>query len=232
MYTAEDLKDLTPVDGCATDHGYWMRATGPGAARVANQISGHMIGLYIEKRFNEERVARFFEEFPDGKLPEYYMLVDDPAAPTISHVSLGAPKGHLWGVTKLMGLPLHGFAGGYHTKFGAPPEMKPPMRNLADVEGLALDWDFTGETTATRWTISHENHHWDDAVVAIRDERGRYFQLFCEEDRDLIERGTIRSFEDPVSVGAYLTRLGYLTEGASYFEDPSRGTSGPDTLSP
>lgn len=86
MYTKDDLRDLTLVEGCATDHGYWMRATGPGA----DQISGHRIGSRIASRFDERRVARFFDEHPEGRLPEYYMLVDDPAAPTIAHVSLGA----------------------------------------------------------------------------------------------------------------------------------------------
>lgn len=230
MYTKDDLRDLTLVEGCATDHGYWMRATGPGAARVADQISGHGVGRWIESRFDERCVAQFFDEHPEGRLPEYYMLVDDPAAPTIAHVSLGAAKGDLFGVSNVMSLSLEGRAGGYRVPIDAPKEMFPPMRDLALVENLALRRHYLGDPPAESWTMSYAADG-SFPTLRVRDEMGRnIITLYRDDeyDQELLETLEVGFDElaDPDTVRNMLTRMGYLAEGATYFDPPSRG--GPD----
>lgn len=223
MYDKNDLKDLARVEGCENDKGVWMKATGPGAARIAHAISGHGIGRWIEDRFSQESVEAFFKKHPEGKLAEFYMLVDDPSNPTISYVSLGAAQGDIFGVSKLPRLPVEGFAGDCIQKYGASRSMFPLMKLLADAEGLALDRCFTGERKVEKWTLSRDHHRVSDSVLTVYDDRGRHITYF-ENDvlLDFVASGEIKGIDDVESIRNVLVERGKINEDSEYFEYPRK----------
>jgi hypothetical protein len=79
------LAALAPVEGGETDRGAWVRVTGRDASLLATRLGETAVSRWIETRFERPE--------PEGEaMPEFYLLVDDPAAPTRAHVTLAAAR--------------------------------------------------------------------------------------------------------------------------------------------
>jgi hypothetical protein len=131
------LAALAPVAGGETDQGAWVRIIGRDASLLATRLGETAVSRWIEKRFDGPSC--------EGEaMPEFYLLVDDPAAPTRAHVTLAAARES----DLEAGLPVRMIASGGHTtgyrNDNPYPEFAEAIEILQRVEGLALRPNWMG----------------------------------------------------------------------------------------
>lgn len=136
---AAGLAALTSLEGGETDRGVWVRVTGRDASSLATRLSETAVSLWIESRF--ERVQRDNEV-----LPEFYLLVDDPSAPTRAHVTLAAAReADVTEETRVALIARFGHATGFRNE-NPYPEFAEEIDTLVRAEGLALKPNWMGRT--------------------------------------------------------------------------------------
>jgi len=131
------LAALSPVEGGETDQGAWVRVTGRDASLLATRLGETAVSRWIEKRFDgpsEEGEA----------MPEFYLLVDDPAAPTRARVTLAAAReSDLEAGRQVRMIAPVGHTTGYRND-NPYPEFAEAIDTLARAEGLALKPNWMG----------------------------------------------------------------------------------------
>jgi hypothetical protein len=125
------LAALAPVAGGETNQGVWMRVTGRDASLLATRLGETAVSRWIEKRFEGPSEA-------GEAMPEFYLLVDDPAAPTRAHVTLAAAReSDLETGLRVRIIAPVGHTTGYRND-NPYPEFAEAIETLRRVEGLAL----------------------------------------------------------------------------------------------
>lgn len=131
------LAALAPVAGGETDRGAWLRVTGRDASLLATRLGETAVSRWIEKRF----------EGPSSEgeaMPEFYLLVDDPAAPTRAHVTLAAAReSDLEAGLEVRMIEPCGHATGFRND-NPYPEFAEEIGMLMRAEGLALRPNWMG----------------------------------------------------------------------------------------
>jgi len=132
------LAALSPVRGGETDRGAWLRDSGRDASLLATRLGETAVSRWIEKRFDgpsEEGEA----------MPGFYLLVDDPAAPTRAHVTLAAAReSDLEACARILMIEPCGHATGFRNE-NPYPEFAGEIDTLVRTEGLALKPNWMGQ---------------------------------------------------------------------------------------
>jgi hypothetical protein len=131
------LAALSPVEGGETDRGVWMRVTGRDASLLATRLGETAVSRWIEKRFDGPS--------EEGEvMPEFYLLIDDPATPTRAHVTLAAaPESDLEAGRQVRMIEPCGHATGFRNE-NPYPEFAGEIDTLVRTEGLALKPNWMG----------------------------------------------------------------------------------------
>jgi hypothetical protein len=131
------LAALSPVDGGETDQGGWVRVTGRDASLLATRLGETAVSRWIEKRFDGPS--------SEGEaMPEFYLLVDDPAAPSRAHVTLAATReADIETGGRVLMIDPCGHTTGYRND-NPYPEFAEAIDTLARAEGLALKPNWMG----------------------------------------------------------------------------------------
>lgn len=131
------LAALAPVEEGKTDQGAWVRVTGRDASLLATRLGETGVSRWIEKRFDGPS--------SEGEvMPEFYLLVDDSAAPTRAHVTLAAAReSDLEAGRQVRMIAPTGHTTGYRND-NPYPEFAKAIETLARVEGLALRPNWMG----------------------------------------------------------------------------------------
>lgn len=131
------LAALSLVAGGETDQGAWVRVTGRDASLLATRLGETAVSRWIENRFDRPSEA-------GEAMPEFYLLVDDPGAPTRAHVTLAAAReGDLEAGLEVRMIAPAGHATGYRND-NPYPEFAEAIETLRRVEGLALRPNWMG----------------------------------------------------------------------------------------
>lgn len=128
---------LAPVAGGETDQGVWLRVTGRDASLLATRLGETAVSRWIEKRFDGPS--------SEGEaMPEFYLLVDDLAAPTRAHVTLAAAReSDLEAGRQIRMIASDGHTTGYRND-NPYPEFAEAIETLRLTEGLALKPNWMG----------------------------------------------------------------------------------------
>ena len=134
---ASGLSALAPVEGGETDRGASVRVTGRDASLLATRLGETAVSRWIESRF--ERLPR-----EDEVLPEFYLLVDEPTAPTRAHITLAAAReADLTEGSRVALIARCGHATGFRNE-NPYPEFAREIETLVQAEGLALKPNWMG----------------------------------------------------------------------------------------
>lgn len=131
------LAALAPVDGGETEQGVWVRVAGRDASLLATRLGETAVSRWIEKRFDGPS--------SEGEaMPEFYLLVDNAAAPTRARVTLAAAReSDLEAGRQVRMIAPNGHTTGYRND-NPYPEFAEAINTLARAEGLALRPNWMG----------------------------------------------------------------------------------------